>query len=875
MFILQKNEIKGERKTLNMKIYALVAIIVLATMMFSPILTPVKASPAFMNTLQYRYFSDQNTLFTALFVPDSSGGVDTMQWPLTANEYQSAINNPAVTVEPLHEAAEYELAFNNNVTDGVPANMAIPIPRDPMNFTDFRNAMNLLVNKQAVIYGFKLQGFATQCDTQVPYPLEEAYVNTAVSGVNYPWTFNPTRALTILWTDGWYSHAVYPTLQNLLDVYAAGGLNGNLTGSGTLYIPYTGNVNTVVYPSLPGGDINGQWGGGDPLATADVAFAGQAIQPLAGYIRSNDARLDLGNDFCAELKAIGCPFGEGLFPTLTALRPYVLAKQQYDFATLGYSFGAPPNWWYSELTPAGIYPNGPNPYLVDDANTTKYATEAFTDLTQASFLVDEEIVQYNLVMESYLVPCYCPATYCAYKTGLLGQIDILGQGTEANGAQWENWITLDSRKSGALGNTINYNGPVSNTPDSNILFIGLYNPPDMINPIFQDTVCDFQVSDEIFTYPMATNPYTIAVGSALTGFPQGGDLPWMAYSWKTQLVNDPYNSLNPQWTNVTLWLRNDITWQDGVPFTDLDLNYTVYINSLYGDAYDNSAMIYASNVAKTGTPDAAYQALPGSPNYAQPYFTQNPSAPDPSGLYCCSILVSTPSWLNLYLPLYQIVPQHLYKYIQPSSLIDAENGASTDGLHGLWPGQSPSNTPSNFLPAGAGVGITYANVANPITGVPDYTLIGTGPFAYRAGSMTNPIVPGEGITLDEYRKFFMTVPVGAIAFQYHWLDTNPNDQPSGGYYWIGLADLQYFANACWKTTGTPPSTVLISSVPGNPGTWNPAADLAPPAGVIGLTDLVTMVMRWGWYYGNYTTALGQSLPRAWPSNEPNPPYGGP
>jgi hypothetical protein len=800
---------------MNMKIFAIVTCTVLAVMMVTPITSTGARTPAATGTIQFRYFSSQDSLFTALLTPDSQGGVDSMQWPLTQAEYNTVRNNTGITVEPFFEDSEFEIAFNNNYTDGV-----LMDRRSPMNFTDFRNALNCLVDKQAVIDGPIQGGFATQCDTQVPTPIMQSYVNPAVSGANYPWKFNVTHALQILYNGGWYNHTIYPTFGDLITAY--GGGTGALSTA-------MGRANGVVYS---GNDPNGQWGGNDPKATANAALANTPLAPLIGYVRSNDARLNLGDYFCAELKAIGCPYTETYEPNLNAIRPYILAAQLYDFATLGYGFSFPPNWWYTSFTPVGIYANGPNVYLVDDGNMTHYAYAQFTDPTAAQFDTDQMQCQYILVMESYLVPCYCLATYCAYKTGLLGQIDVLGSGTESYSGMTENWITLDS----------------SGTPESNILYLGLYNQSDMLNPIFQWTVSDFQVTDEIFTYPIGGNPYTLSAGSAsgnpnvvsggsaITGFPAGGDLPWMAYAWKTELVNDPYDPSNPQWTNVTLWFRNDITWQDGVPFTVADINYTIYINALYGDSWDWTYMVYCSNVSQSGTPDAQYQATPGDPNYAAPYFTEwNP--------YCCSILVSSASWLNLYIPNYVIVPEHLYKYIVPSNITAAEEGVSTDGLHGLWPGQAA--TADNILP---GAPFTLADLQNK----PETTLVGTGPFQYRVGS-TNAaaFAAGGGITLDAYPGFFMTIAPGAIAFKYTWLDTDSSAQPLGGYFKVGLADLVLLANA-YGTSGTPPSTVSISGVPGASRVWNPAADLAAPAGTVGLSDLVTLAQHYGWYYGNYS-----------------------
>ena len=834
---------RGERESnVKGKVSLVIAIFVLGTMMVTPLTSCVKASgtPAVMSSIQYVFFDNQNALFAALTTGTvGSTGVDSMQWPLTYSEYQSVLNDTNIVVEPMQESGEFELAFNNNWTDGV-----LMDRRSPMNYTDFRNAMNCLVNKQGVINGPTLQGFATECDTQVPTVMGQ-YVNLAVSGANYPWQYNVTHALEILYSGGWYNRAVYPSFGDLIAAY--GGGNGTLSTAG-------GTVNGVVYS---GNDSNGQWGGGDPLATANAALANTPLQPLIGIVWStSDARIDFGNSFCAALQSIGCPYteigGRGILPGGiivggNPLNSYVFEAQRYDFATLGYSFGSPPNWWYTELTPAGIYSNGPNPYLVQDSNTTEYAYAALTDENETQFNLDQQTVQYNLVLESYLVPVYCPETYCAYRTGMLRQLDIIGQGTGANGLQVENWVTLDSSKN----TTIAYTGPPSGAPTSNTLYLGLAGPPDQVNPLFQDEVVDFQVTDEIFTYPLASNPYTMNLGSTITGDPSGGDLPWMAYAWTTQPVLDPYNASNPLWTNVTLWFRNDITWQDGVPFTDLDLNYTIYLSSLYGDAFANSVMVYASNVSVPSTPDAAYQAQPGDPNYAAPYFTCNPSASDPQGLYCCSVLVKSPGWMNLYLLNWQVLPQHLYQYITPSNLTAAEQGTAIDGLHGLWPGEDA--TAGNILP---GAPFTLSQLQND----PETTLVGTGPFEYRPGSTNaGSLVSGEGITLDAYPGFFMKPAGGAIAFQYTWVDSSGNPiptttgitQPYGGYFKVGLTDLLYLAMA-YGTHGTPPSTVSVTSSPGSLHIWNPAADLAAPSGVIGLSDLVVLASHYGWYYGNYS-----------------------
>lgn len=797
---------------MDKKFLAFVVSIVMAIMVVAPIMPQALAvkGPA-MNAIQFRWFANEAQLFTALQLPDSAGGIDIMDLALTHNQYTAALNNPNICVSPYPQSGEYELAFNNNWT-----NTAHPTGRSAMNYTDFRNAMNCLVDKNGVIAGPMLQGFATRVDTQIPQPLMSGYVNPAVSYPNYPWEFSETHALTILYNGGWYNQAIYPTLTDLLTAFADGTL---ATRKGT-----TGGV---VYPA---NDPNGQWGGSDPGATANAFRANTPIDTLMGYVRSGDARKDLGDMFCAELTKIGCPFTETYCATLSVLRVYVMLNDNpYDFATLGYGMGSPPNWWYTELTPAGIYSDGPNCYLVDDAAMTLAATAAYIDPGQAAFMVDIATVQNILVMESELVSVYSPASYCAYKTGMFGMLNELGYGFGGNG-QLIAWLTMNCKKN----NTISYTG--DNPPESNIIYYGTYNPPDMANPIFANTVYDFQLMDNIWSYPIATNPYnTMVLGSVLTGVPTGGDLPWMAYSWKSELINDPTNPSNPQWTNVTYWFRHDITWHDGVPFDVNDLNYTIYINALYGDSWKNAAFMWAVN-----------------PTTYLPYFTRIDQ-------WTCSVLVRNPSWLNLYLCNCEILPEHLYKYIVPDDLAAAKAGTAQDGLHGVWPGQAALS--SNFLPVppgapGLALYITYGHV----TSLPDYTMVGTGPWKYRIGSTDASLLVsvGGGCTLDAYPNFWMKLVPGETNFRATWLHQdgtpysgNTNDLPIGTTYQINLGDLAVLASA-FGTVGKPPSAVPISANPGNLGAWNPAADIAGTSGVVGLSDVITLALHYGWYWGNYS-----------------------
>ncbi len=775
---------------MNMKILVVAACIILAVMIVAPIQVFAVKGPV-MNTMQFRIFDSETSLFTALQLPDSAGGIDVMAWPMTKDQYDSVSTNLGFTVAPLFESGDFELMWNTNLTSLAHPGVG---HRNAFNYTDFRQAMASLVDKDGVIAGPHLQGFATRVDTQIPRPLMDAWINPAVCYPNYPWEYQaiPVRALTILWNGGWYNHAYFGTLENLIGNYTDGLLVG-------------GNPNTgVIYPSL---DPNGQLYGLDTYVNPD---AGDPIDILIGWVRSNDARKDIGDMFVAELTKMGIRYVENYAATLSILRPHVMIDYDYDFATLGYGMGSPPNWWYSECTPAGIYPNGPNPYLIDNANMTYWATAAFTAPNVTSFYDALMQVQDILIQEAYISSVYSPATYCCYKSGMVGMINVLGYAWQGYGGTQNLW-QINAKKN----NTVVYTGPPENTPESNIIYVGVYNPPDMINPIFASTVFDSQIIDTMFTWPLQSNPYNTQLpGGPNVGSPLGGDLPWMVYDWKIETVTDPLNPLFGD-SNITYWFRDGITWHDGVPFTVDDFNFTIYTNALYGDSWYNTGMMFC--VDATGAP----------------YFQKWSDT-------VCSVQISTPSWLNVYTPFAEIIPKHLYENVVPTNITAAKLGLSTTGLHGVWPGGAAleSEFRSNIY------GFTYTNLQSVDGG--QYSWIGTGMWKYRVGSSSAALVTsaGGGITVDAYPNWWWTLASGEISWKYTW-NNLAGPHPMSGYYKVGLTDLVMLANA-YTFRGTPPGVVPINAPTRS---WNPAADLAAPAGVVGLSDLVTLAINYGRVWG--------------------------
>jgi hypothetical protein len=296
---------------------------------------------------------------------------------------------------------------------------------------------------------------------------------------------------------------------------------------------------------------------------------------------------------------------------------------------------------------------------------------------------------------------------------------------------------------------------------------------------------------------MNINPYQpTQVGKS----PNGGDMPWMAYDWNYQLSNfngggglgNPTNSYT-QMANVTYWFRHDITWQDGVPWTVDDFNYTIYIDATYGDSWGQSDMIHVVNFVKWDD-------------------------------WTCSLYFDIPTFWSLYTALYDQVPMHIYNKIDIP--VGAPGGGTTSGHHGEWPGKDANSTE------------VHAPLTFPVT--PEETWVGTGMWQYVEGTYVSGT--GGGLTCKPYPSFWMNITQGDIDFKYTWQAGAP---PQDGSYVIGLSDLVLLANA-YGTSGIPPVPFLLGGL----HIWELGCDLAPPASVVGLSDLVTLALNYGNHWGD-------------------------
>jgi hypothetical protein len=538
-FIVQKY-IKGRKRDMKTKLLAAVIPIIIVLAMAAPVLA---VQGPVMDTLQFKFYSGTGALYTALTAND----IDLMAWPISKAQYEDATTNPDITVAPYLDLGDYELAFNNNLTN---AYYYPELFRNPFNYTEFRQAAAYFVDKDGLLAGPAVQGFATRIDTNVARPALDAWVEFNVSQYdslgnllgNYPWEYNTQAGLQLLYDNNWYSHVVYPTFTDLLDAYDSGALQAAI-----------GTTDGAIYP--PGHEK-----------------AGQAMDAIIGYSRSDHPpRLAAGVNFENELKKAGIPVDNTQATSGVCYEP-VYVYSVYSYYTSGWSFGSKPLHWYSMNTPEGIYPDGSNFYLINDEEMTYHATMEYPNATSFSgSIAAAKSCQYILVTKAFYVLLYSNKAYMAYRTGMVGVINFRGYGLTT--ALDHNMLNMYHKDYPAV-NTIRY---------------GTLNPPTKLNPIFSTWLWDYEVVDRIFTSYLAINAYKPTEPGKS---PADGDLPWMAYDWTLDNSGPGGNAV------FHLWFRDDITWHDGTPFTVDDLNYTIHIFALYPDSWGISDFQHVSNFVK-------------------------------------------------------------------------------------------------------------------------------------------------------------------------------------------------------------------------------------------------------------------------------------
>ena len=565
----------------------------------------------------YVYPSDH-----AAFLALSQGQIQAMEWTLSPSDYVTAETNP-------------NLYTNSTITyafDGIAFNMLMA----PYNNVHFRRAIAYLTDYAEIQH---LLGVAVVAGPQLYQP--ELYsvpfssVNWYNASIRYPYSYNPQMAM-----------------KELLEV------------PGMSYNPQTGQW---LYNGSPFSPVL-YYRSDDPLRTEAAMALAQAakainltitLRPVTGTTASS---------------LIYGPSSSVVIAPGTMLDNYSTTPPQFNMTlasqidtwgmyTFGWIVSWEPNWpWFffngqlAGITNFGNFFNESMDYWTD----ILYWAAANTSIAQEAASQVQQIFYQQL---PYIIWFYETDLYAVQSKGWYGYANLPTTGpAETTGLYY---TLLNIHPSNGTGGTFTE---------------ALHSAPTSLDPLYvTNWVWQVDVWQEVYDSPLASPP---------TGVTSGALMPWMATYTVQNDVTAPIGS-GPGWWNpfnaskivngqiITFYFFKNITWQDGVPLTAYDYNFSLYYWNLQG-------------LTGAATPDS-YASTP-------PYGLLATYIP-PNDPYEIQMYVNSTNLWNIYTLDVPVLPEHIFQYFNPSAVATSTSAMDTTLPLSQIPGLSSYlNSPNETLP---------------------------------------------------------------------------------------------------------------------------------------------------------------------------------
>jgi peptide/nickel transport system substrate-binding protein len=213
----------------------------------------------------------------------------------------------------------------------------------------------------------------------------------------------------------------------------------------------------------------------------------------------------------------------------------VFIVQEFDGFVLAWLLDRFPTYLYGWFHSSQAFPGGGNAYGLHDPELDilleimKFGTN-HAERVEACHHAQERLAELLPT-----IPFYTRMYYDAFKPGLRGIVNSPGYGAE------NMWTYLNL-----------YWEPV--TPQEQVATEILPDDPNIFNP-FSGNVYAWKFMDHTFDALMAISPYNHR------------DLPWIATEWVL--------TETPTGMDATYYLRDDVYWQDGYPYTASDAEFSL------------------------------------------------------------------------------------------------------------------------------------------------------------------------------------------------------------------------------------------------------------------------------------------------------------
>ncbi|MCW4052412.1 MAG: ABC transporter substrate-binding protein, partial [Candidatus Bathyarchaeota archaeon] len=408
------------------------------------------------------FYSNVSTAYYALV----AGEVDVVGSMIPESLYSEAITNPNVALAPVDDMGMYEFDLNNNYS--IPT---YPGVRSPTSYTEFRQALAFLVDKERIVEEF-CDGFATRMDQPIAPPAH-GWMNKSYTGANYPYQYDPAAASALMDANGWAEGA---TPNPYYDAAFPGS---------TEYIR--------TYPT------------GHETAGAD-------IDPVITYLRTDDPRrLQAGLHLYGNMRKIGIPVDA--ITDDWHWSDKVFGLRDYHIYTGGWSLGRFPTFPYFGYHTDYYIPFGSNyvtGYQADNATPSHPELDPLLYNIYYADTFEQAYRNCQLAMGLFTelcvtIPLFSARSFWAYSTTLLAAVNMDGHGLE------NKFFFLNAYKA-----------------DGSPIIWGVTNPPNSLNILYFDWHVRnyFQGLDRIYDYASSDqNPYNIAFDQP------GWVLDWLADTW--------------------------------------------------------------------------------------------------------------------------------------------------------------------------------------------------------------------------------------------------------------------------------------------------------------------------------------------------------
>ncbi|RLI44585.1 hypothetical protein DRO69_07040 [Candidatus Bathyarchaeota archaeon] len=814
------------------------------------------------------------------------GAIDLMLWPLTADQYYDAIDDPNIVLGPVSENGMFEFDLNTNET--IPT---YPGVISPTSQADFRRALALLTDKPYLVNDV-LGGFATRMDVPVVVNAP-SWLNTSCVYPNYDWEYDPAAAAARLDAAGFVQGSTpnpdydpgFPGSAEYMRVYPENVIVHDNPHVGTEVTgpPYSytlGLTATEIVRVM--GVLEGEhWytslsysfdPGTNTLTVDGVTLeectylwieyrtphpkAGQDLDPIIFYSRSDHLpRLKSGEHLATNMKKAGIPVDYRALPA-SGCYPPVMGDRDYHIYTGGWRLGRFPTslfflyhsmWWM----PWGYnYVNAPCPRPTPGISCVDPNLDvALRDIWYAENM-EVAIVAAQKAQSIYEtcapnIPLFCSKSFFAWRTWLLGVCNMMGYGPE------NTYTFMNAYKA-------------SGAPEPDRIRVGWNQPPEAVNIMFSSWVYDYGILDRIYEGGQAVNPYDLSTDQA-----------WIVQDWSVSTWTDPDDELEK--TKVTYWLRKDIYWVTPVTgevvrqFTTHDIAFSNMFSFAFDDGWnwDNVMDIDHMNIVD----DFCFEIYFVDISYWFQYSGNYPYLPKDEWLTAQPAGAANPFCEHATyseLGASYAVGDDL---ILTGELIAQVENVTVDGValeEGVdyWVRQNATGAYSfNRI---------YFNTA--VSGdleINYWRIIGD-PHGYFPGSDTDWETTTYSIgpyTLVEYVTgshalfmknpyyFLETPPLGEIDWLWWWGDRDASrpapqhpEGPRTGYFHVELTDVVY---ACMGYGGQGYMEPDPPGPPEPPPFWVPGADLAPTytsevpyGGLVDIYDLTTVLINYDTQFGN-------------------------